>query len=245
MTGDQQLVAPDGHPSDRTVRLHHVGSELALHQIRPGSGRPLLCLHGLGERTPDTVPRHLAAWPGPVWGLDFTGHGGSSLSTGGGYTAEILMADTDHALAHLGPVTVVGRGLGAYVALLIAGARPALVRGAILLDGPGLAGGGPAPRSPFIVRLDRTDVVAGTVPPDPYALVELANDVRPADYASTFARQAVEFSDLEDPVAVAATTRPPWLAAVVDEPGVRACTLPEALALYAAAPDTAPDADPV
>ena len=52
------------------------------------------------------------------------------------------MADADAALAHLGPATVYGRGLGAYVALLIAGARPDLVRGAVLDDGPGLVGGG-------------------------------------------------------------------------------------------------------
>ena len=55
------------------------------------------------------------------------------------------MGDADVALAHLGAATVLGRGLGAYVALLIAGARPHLVRGAVLCDGPGLAGGGIGP----------------------------------------------------------------------------------------------------
>ena len=56
------------------------------------------------------------------------------------------MGDVDAALAHLGPSTVLGRGLGAYIALLIAGARPDLVRGAVLADGPGLVGGGREPR---------------------------------------------------------------------------------------------------
>ena len=55
-----------------------------------GTGRPLLLLHGLGERSPTAVPDHLAAWPGPVWALDFTGHGASSVPRGGGYTAEML-----------------------------------------------------------------------------------------------------------------------------------------------------------
>ena len=73
-----------------------------------------------GRRCPTTSTR----WPGPVWALDFTGHGASTVPRGGGYTAEVLMADADAALAHLGPATVLGRGLGAYVALLLAGARP-------------------------------------------------------------------------------------------------------------------------
>jgi pimeloyl-ACP methyl ester carboxylesterase len=60
------------------------------------------------------------------------------------------MADADTALRHLGRATLVGRGLGAYVALLLAGARPTGVRGAILRDGLGLAGGGPRPGTPQI-----------------------------------------------------------------------------------------------
>ena len=51
-------------------------------------------------------------------------------------------ADVDAALAALEPQTLYGEGLGAYIALLTAGARPDRVRGAILADGPGLAGGG-------------------------------------------------------------------------------------------------------
>ena len=61
------------------------------------------------------------------------------------------MADADAALARLGRATLLGRGLGAYVALLLAGARPKPVRGAILCDGPGLAGGGSRPGSPTVI----------------------------------------------------------------------------------------------
>ena len=96
------------------------------------------------------------------------------------------MADADTALAHLGEATVVGRGLGAYVALLVAGGRPQQVRGAILRDGPGLAGGGSSSTSSFIPFVDQS----APAPPDPFALVELATDVRPPDYACIFARQA-------------------------------------------------------
>lgn len=216
----------------RSVRLRHGRVELALHQLRDGSGRALLLLHGLGERTPDATPQWATPWPGPVFGLDFTGHGLSTVPRGGGYTAEVLMGDVDIALAHLGPSTVLGRGLGAYVALLTAGGRPELVRGAILADGPGLHGGGGAPSSPYVIPLGP----AGHAPPDPYALAELTRDLRPADYAVSFAWQASNLSDLAAPISVTSITRPAWLQAVVDFPGVLVSTLPEAIAYYANQP---------
>ena len=61
------------------VILRHGSIELALHEVRAGHGRALLLLHGLGERTPVSVPEAASAWPGPVWGLDFTGHGDSKI----------------------------------------------------------------------------------------------------------------------------------------------------------------------
>jgi pimeloyl-ACP methyl ester carboxylesterase len=85
-----------------------------------------------------------------VFGLDFTGHGRSTAPVGGGYTSEILVGDVDAALEALGQVTILGRGLGAYVGLLIAAARPAQVVGVVLSDGPGLVGGGVHPGSPSI-----------------------------------------------------------------------------------------------
>ena len=220
--------------SPQPVMLTHVRSSLALHELRAGEGRALLLLHGLGERTPSSAPETLAAWAGPVFGLDFAGHGASTRPGGGGYTAEILMGDVDAALAYLGSATVVGRGLGAYVALLIAGARPTGVVGAVLCDGPGLAGGGPAPHSPVVVAPPPAAVAADD--PDPYALVELARDVRPEDYATTYARQALQFSGRDTPIAIAAIVRPPWLAAVATEPGVVSEPLAEALARFAAMP---------
>ncbi len=221
-----------------TTLLTHVKVQLALHELRPGTGRPLLLLHGLGEHTPAAAPTWADGWSGPVFGLDLTGHGASSRAPGGGYTAEILMADVDAALAHLGPATVVGRGLGAYVALLIAGARPALVVGAVLCDGPGLSGGGPAPHSPSVITRSADAVAASQEQgqPDPFALAELSRDVRPEDYATTYARQALQFSGLEAPLAIAAVTRPPWLAAVAAEPGVVVEPVADALARYAAIP---------
>ncbi len=221
-------------PSPAPVtKLRHGKVTLALHQLRPPADprcAPLLLLHGLGERTPSEMPTHLAAWPGAVHGLDFTGHGESSTPAGGGYTCEILMADADTALAHLGPCTLLGRGLGAYIALLLAGGRASDVRGAILTDGPGLVGGGIGPGAPRVT-------LPGPWPanPDPFALAELSTDVRPPDYATTYVGLAVQGSQLTEPIAVCGVVRPPWLAAVVAEPGVVSESLAEALARYARA----------
>ena len=135
--------------------LRHNKIDLSLHRLRDGVGRSLLLLHGLGESSPQLVPEWAAGWAGPIVALDFTGHGGSTIPAGGGYTAEIVLADADVALAELGTATLVGRGLGAYVALMLAGARPQLVRGAVLCDGPGLAGGAIGPTSQSFVTLSQ------------------------------------------------------------------------------------------
>ncbi|MEE8580903.1 MAG: alpha/beta hydrolase [Myxococcota bacterium] len=214
------------------VLLRHAKVELALHTLRQSSGPNLLLLHGLGEHSPDTLPQELGEWPGSVFALDFTGHGQSSLPRGGGYSAELLMADADAALAHLGRATLLGRGLGAYVALLLAGARPADVAGAILCDGPGLSGGGPQPSSPTVLQVDPEDERLGTAP-DPFALLELARDPRPADYATSYIRQSISLSGLEQPITVCARERPPWLQAVAEEPGVAESTLRVSLELCA------------
>ena len=223
------MSAADGTPADGAAAnprmVRHGRMDLALWKVRAGEGRPLLLLHGLGESTRSTVPTFAEAWPGPVHGLDFSGHGASSLSRGGGYTAEIMLADADAALAVLGEATVLGRGLGAYVALLLAGARPAAVKGVVLADGPGLIGGGVQPGSPSVPFAP-----APTSTPDPYALLELAADVRPPDYTSIFIRFVFEGSDLPDPIIVSAVGRAEWLDAVVEEPGVLQMPIVEALA---------------
>lgn len=198
-----------------TTYLTHNRVELALHTLREAPGRTLLLLHGLGEASPQDVPGYARDWPGPVVALDFTGHGESTLPSGGGYTAELVMADADIAIAHLGEVTLVGRGLGAYIALLVAGARTERVHGAVLADGPGLSGGPSVPTTQPVVQIPP---VAST--PDPYAIVELGRDLRPPDYAATFARLCVQSSDLAEPLVVTAAFRPEWLTAVAAEPGV-------------------------
>jgi pimeloyl-ACP methyl ester carboxylesterase len=237
-----------------TEYVTHNKIRLALHHLRSAEEspdpqcRPLLLLHGLGEQSSGSVPQWAAAWPGPIAALDFTGHGASTVPRGGGYSSEMLLADADAALAALNPqveveveglvatppvggpgITVLGRGLGAYIALQLAGARASQVHGAILCDGPGLAGGATEPTSMSFFALP-----SDGQPPDPYAMVELGRDLRPPDYATSFVRLAVTGSELDQPITVCAVFRPAWLEAACGEHGVSEATLSEALSSYAA-----------
>ena len=212
--------------------LQHSRVRLALHHLREGEGLALLVLHGLGERTVG-VPPDAVHWPGPIVGLDFTGHGLSTRPRGGGYSAELLMADADCAVSALGTTAVFGRGLGAYIALLIAGARPSLVRGAVLADGPGLTGGSTGHTSAVILSVPDTPASDDPAVPDPWALLELTHDIRPADYALAYLRMTFEHSGLAEPVLVSAVSRPAWLAAVVDQPDVPTMRTPAALTAVA------------
>lgn len=195
-----------------TEYLQHGRVRLALHCLQPAQNsgsHALLLLHGLGESARAHQHSLYAAWPGTVYALDFTGHGDSSIPAGGGYSCEVLMGDVDIALAHIGAATVCGRGLGAYIALLIAGARPKKVCGAVLLDGPGLAGTC-ATATPYIPPVH----AASALTPDPFALAELATDARPPEYAAHYAMLAQEFSALAAPITVCTREQPPWLQAV-------------------------------
>ena len=69
--------------------------------------------------------------------------------------------------------------------------------------------------------------------PDPFAQAELARDLRPPDYATSFLRQATQLSGLARPISVCAVERPEWLHAVVADPEVEETTLEAALAYCA------------
>jgi pimeloyl-ACP methyl ester carboxylesterase len=185
---------------------------LALHALREAEGEPLLCLHGLRGSAAEWAEA-AASWPGPVYALDFAGHGASGWLAGGGYTPELLAGDADVALARLGRAWVAGVGLGAYVALLLAGARAEHVPGALLLPGAGLAGGGGEPDPVWQPSLAWAagEEAAGERPASDPLLAQLDRDFRPADYAVAFAARATRVLLLEDEA-----PRPPWWRAAAE-----------------------------
>ncbi len=199
-------------------RIRYGRTEIVLHHHAGDRDPPLLLLPGLRES--GAVWKPPIPWPGAVFGLDFSGHGEAPRLRGGAYQSEFLAAEVDTAVARLGGcVLIAGRGLGAYVALLVAGARPERVPGALLLDGPGLRGGGDAPD--FTSRSTRIADPRGEVGEDPM-LALLESEIRPPDYAAEFAAGArhLLLESLDPPA-------PGWWAAVEDIAQVHAVSSAE------------------
>jgi pimeloyl-ACP methyl ester carboxylesterase len=184
------------------MRIKHGHVELELHQLQAGEGLPLLLLHALRGSSADW--RLPLEWGGPVHALDFPGHGRSDWLKGGGYYPEMFAGDADAALAHLGRSVVVGTGLGAYVALMLAGARSALVPAVLLLPGEGMEGAGPLPE--FEVPFPDAAAYASQRPDGFDPLVEMVEHfVRPAEYAEELGAAAQRLLLLED-----GDPRPAW-----------------------------------
>jgi pimeloyl-ACP methyl ester carboxylesterase len=218
------------------MRIRHGRISLELHELARRDGVPLLLLHSLCGSSAEWGEAP-ATWPGPVFALDFAGHGLSEWIVGGAYYPEMLAGDADAALAHIGNAAVAGAGVGAYVALLLAGACSAAVPAALLVSGTGLAGGGPQPdyqrEFPEFAVVERRPGIA-----DPMVRT-LECDVRPVDYATAFARAAKRILLLED-----TAPRPPWWEGARCSPAAESITadLPSALArLHAAARRSADD----
>jgi pimeloyl-ACP methyl ester carboxylesterase len=208
--------------------IEHGRVRLALRELHSGPGPALLALHSLHGSSAEWGDS-LASWRGSVHAIDLSGHGASAWLRGAAYYPELLAGDADVAAAATGARFLVGRGLGAYLALLLAGSRPAGIDAALLLPGRGLEGGGDEPRfegsaERFGVLLERSEQteVRGSDP----ALCFVEADVRPADYATGFAARARRLLVAED-----GGPRPPWWTALRDLPSVErvATALPSAL----------------
>ncbi len=189
------------------ISIQHGRVSLALHPLSETAGPKLLCLHALGGSARDFLETP-PLWPGSVFALDFAGHGASGPLRGGAYHPELLAGDADAALAEIGPACLVGAGIGAYVALLLAGGRPDAVPGALLLPGAGLAGGGVAP-DPETDTLARWVDFGAPLPGCDPAVRRLERDIRPPDYAAAFAQTARRLL-----LMAADFTPPPWWQAV-------------------------------
>jgi len=188
------------------MRLRHGHIVLELRELHRGKGLPLLLLHELRGSSADW--ERPLPWCGPVYGLDFCGHGRSGWVGGGGYYPELLAGDADAALAYLGRAAVVGAGLGAYVALMVAGARASSVPAALLLPGAGLEGAGPEPE--YNVPFPPVDTIAGASVNGFDPFVELLEFfVRPQGYACDLAGAAHRIL-----LAEGLSERPPWCGAL-------------------------------
>lgn len=220
------------------MRLPGVRSRLALHRVARGEAiaPALLLLHALGasanewarEWRRDWAGRGAAGWPGPVFALDFAGHGRSEWLRGGAYTPERCAADADSALAEIGGAFLLGRGLGAYTALLLAGARSEQAPAALLLPGSGLDGGGEAPGLQHTrglgdgeaeALLDSAKSTRRRAGCDPLTQ-SCARDLRPGPYARDFADRAGAILLAED-----GGPRPPWWQAVRNAARVQRCAI--------------------
>jgi pimeloyl-ACP methyl ester carboxylesterase len=202
------------------TRIRHGRIELALYGRPADAGPTLLLMHALHDSSAAAVDA--VAWPGPVHALDFAGHGASDWLHGGGYTPELFAADADMALAHLGQaanrVCLAGAGVGAYAALLLAGARPDVIVGALLAPGEGLGSGAGEPdfdRRP--VRWAPLDVAGRDADSDP-ALARLNDEFKPREYVQAFAERARRLILLES-AEVPARPRPGWWDVARAQPG--------------------------
>lgn len=179
------------------MHLFHGRAAVELHTLKSAKGRPLLLLHPLGSNSGSWSDAILDWSEGPVYAVDFAGHGKSSRLRGGAYYPEHFVADADLALEYIAkPCALLGAGIGAYVALLLAGSRPDSVLGALLSDGAGLDGSGSRPDNEltfegtegfesFIAEAS-TGFSVGTDP----LVAQCAGDMRPIDYATSFAQSA-------------------------------------------------------
>ena len=108
-------------------------------------------------------------------------------------------------------------------ALLLAGARPDHITAALLLPGRGLSGGGAQPdldRAPERAESWRARIESSARSYDPDAdpmVSECERDLRPIDYAASFASAARRL--LFSEVVEAAGEAPPWWQAARDESG--------------------------
>lgn len=200
------------------MRLIHRRSEIELHTLREGEGLPLLLLHELGGSASDWSVDSVENWPGPVHALDFAGHGASGSLKGGGYYTEHFLGDADIALSVIcaeGECAVAGAGIGAYVALLLAGARRNHVLAAMLLPGRGLSGGGSIPKvqGRAYTNLDEWDALtaefaARYLPGTDPMVAACELDTRPEEYVREFVKGARRLI-LSEAVSVGDDV-PPW-----------------------------------
>lgn len=122
----------------RGLRVEGAGGvDLAIDDLGPAVGPPVLLLHGGGQTRLSWggTARLLAARGYRAVALDLRGHGESAWAADGDYSAAALIGDVQRVATYVGrPMALVGASLGGLVALLYAAAHPAEVLGLALVD---------------------------------------------------------------------------------------------------------------
>ena len=75
-------------------------------------------------------------------------------------------------------------------------------------------------------------LLCGRSTPDPWALLELASDVRPPEYAADHLRQIQALAGLDTAIVVASLGRPEWLTAITQSPVVIEAEIATGLAIF-------------
>jgi len=213
------------------IRLRSGRSEVALHTLSEREGPKLLALHELQGCAQDFVGI-AEAWPGSVYALDFSGHGASDWLAGRAYSAERWAEDADAALGHLQGAYLIGRGVGATAALLLAGARPDKVPAIYLAPGAGLHACGEHPDATrvaedraFLKKCLEVASMQDESGPDPF-VIETESHHRTRRYALGFAERAGTVLLGED-----GSDRPAWWDAIRACANVEAAPVDEVAAL--------------
>lgn len=122
--------------SQSTFVLHPAPGSHVVADFVPGSGTPLVFLHGLTSARVGEKSTQLFDYAGrhgmPAWRFDMRGHGTSSGDLAD-VTLTDLIADARTVLQAAGPSILIGSSLGGLVAAWTAAQHPSLVRGLVLL----------------------------------------------------------------------------------------------------------------
>jgi pimeloyl-ACP methyl ester carboxylesterase len=140
--GGKMTDARVGDPAGLVQRHVPVGTGVTLNVVeRPGTGTPVVCLHGVWDwwrYWRPLVPAGPGSFEGqPLVMLDLRGHGDSSKPESGyswaDYAADVVAFITEQGYEQ---VTLVGHSLGALTALLTAARMPERIASLVLEDPP-------------------------------------------------------------------------------------------------------------
>ena len=128
-------MSPVVPPSPLSVESGPV--RLAGDRWGDGAGPPVVLLHGGGQtrHSWDRTAERLAGSGRTAITMDARGHGDSAWDPDGDYGLEAFAGDLVRILGAVGaPAVLVGASLGGITALVVAGDRPDLVAGLVLVD---------------------------------------------------------------------------------------------------------------